>query len=416
MPRSNRINLCDWPAVSPDAGISRPAGVKPDRIARADGRGEVATVTIGAVRDLRLDFFRGIALFLIFIDHIPGNVLSHFTVQCLGFSDAAEIFFFVSGYTAALVYGRALLKRGVLIATAKIFHRVWQLYVAHIFVFLIFTALVSYNTVTSQNHFSARELHVVKFFTEPYIAVIRALELRFQPNFLDILPLYIVLLAGFPLVLLLLRRHALTALIPSFVVYLAVQIFGLSLHGYPGNRAWIFNPFSWQFLFVIGAACGHARYDRRPIVPPPLGWLVGPAAMIVAAAAAIKLSWTFHDLSDAVPAVLLEQLWPIDKSDLAPIRLVHFLALAILVVRFVAADARFLRWRVTRPVIRCGQFSLQIFCLGILLSVVGHFVLDEWDDSLPAQLAVNAIGLILMIGTAKLISWYRAIDSATVAA
>jgi len=95
---------------------------------------------------------------------------------------------------------------------------------------------------------------------------------------------------------------------------------------------------------------------------------------------------------------------------------VQSLARAILVVRFVAADARFLRWRVTRPVIRCGQFSLQIFCLGILLSVVGHFVLDEWDDSLPAQLAVNAIGLILMIGTAKLISWYRAIDSATVAA
>src|ERR1700722_5875082 len=119
MPRSNRINLCDWPAVSPDAGISRPAGVKPDRIARADGRGEVATVTIGAVRDLRLDFFRGIALFLIFIDHIPGNVLSHFTVQSLGFSDAAEIFIFVSGYTAALVYGRALLKRGVLICDGE---------------------------------------------------------------------------------------------------------------------------------------------------------------------------------------------------------------------------------------------------------------------------------------------------------
>ncbi len=379
----------------------------------ADVHGATSAGTTATARDFRLDFFRGIALFLIFIDHIPGNVLSYFTVQSLGFSDAAEIFIFVSGYTAALVYGRAMLKRGVVVAAAKIFHRVWQIYVAHIFVFLIFTALVSYNTVTSQNRVLARELHVAKFFTEPYIAVIRVLELRFQPNFLDILPLYIVLLAGFPLVLVLLRRHALAALIPSLAIYVAVQIFGLALHGYPGNRAWLFNPLAWQFLFVIGAACGYARYDRHPVMPPPLGWLVGPAAMIVAAAAAIKLTWTFHNISNAVPAVLIEQLWPIDKSNLAPIRLVHFLALTIVIVRFAAADAPFLRWRVTEPIIRCGQYSLQIFCLGILLSVIGHFVLEEWNDSLAAQLAVNAAGFALMIGTATLIGWYRAIDRTT---
>lgn len=379
----------------------------------ADVHGATSAGTTATARDFRLDFFRGIALFLIFIDHIPGNVLSYFTVQSLGFSDAAEIFIFVSGYTAALVYGRAMLKRGVVVAAAKIFHRVWQIYVAHIFVFLIFTALVSYNAVTSQNRVLARELHVAKFFTEPYIAVIRVLELRFQPNFLDILPLYIVLLAGFPLVLVLLRRHALAALIPSLAIYVAVQIFGLALHGYPGNRAWLFNPLAWQFLFVIGAACGYARYDRHPVMPPPLGWLVGPAAMIVAAAAAIKLTWTFHNISNAVPAVLIEQLWPIDKSNLAPIRLVHFLALTIVIVRFAAADAPFLRWRVTEPIIRCGQYSLQIFCLGILLSVIGHFVLEEWNDSLAAQLAVNAAGFALMIGTATLIGWYRAIDRTT---
>jgi hypothetical protein len=382
----------------------------------AGGRGEASPGPIATARDLRLDFFRGVALLLIFVDHIPGNVLSHFTVQSLGFSDAAEIFIFISGYTAALVYGRALLKQGTLIAAVKVFHRVWQLYVAHIFVFLIFAALVSYNRLTFENIASVKELHVAKFFTEPYIAVIRALELRFQPAFLDILPLYIVLLASFPLVLLLLRRHALAALIPSFAVYLAVQTFGLSLHGYPGNQAWFFNPLAWQFLFVIGAACGYARFARHPIVPPPLGPLIGPAATIVAAAAVIKLSWTFHDVSPAFPALLIGQLWPIDKSNLAPIRLVQFLALAIVVVRFVAADAGFLRWRMAQPIIRCGQYSLQIFCLGILLSVIGHFVLDEWNDSLPAQLAVNAAGFTLMIGTAALISWYRAIERATASA
>jgi hypothetical protein len=83
-----------------------------------------APLTAVTGRDLRLDFFRGIALFLIFIDHIPGNVLGHFTIQNIGFSDAAEIFIFVSGYTAALVYGRAMLKQGSIVATAKIFYRV----------------------------------------------------------------------------------------------------------------------------------------------------------------------------------------------------------------------------------------------------------------------------------------------------
>ena len=397
-----------------DAYLRSPAELaeKLVRFFIAGKRGELSARAATSARDVRLDFFRGVALFLIFVDHIPGNLLSDFTVQSLGFSDAAEIFIFVSGYTAALVYGRAMLKQGVFIAAAKVFHRVWQLYVAHIFIFLIFTALVSYNALAFQNPASGKELHVAKFFTEPHIAVIRALELRFQPTFLDILPLYIVLLAGFPLVLLLLRRHILTALVISFAIYLSAQTFGISLHGYPGHQAWFFNPLAWQLLFVIGAACGYPRSAQRPIVPP-LGWLIGSAATIVAASAVIKLSWTIHDAWGTVPAILIEQLWPIDKSNLAPIRLAHFLALAVVVVRFVPADSRFLSWRITQPINRCGQHSLQIFCLGIVLSVLGHFILAEWSDNLPAQLAVNAAGFALMIGTATLISWYRAIDRAT---
>lgn len=123
--------------------------------------------------------------------------------------------------------------------------------------------------------------------------------------------------------------------------------------------------------------------------------------------------YTPHDTWGAVPAILMEHLWPIDKSNLAPIRLAHFLALAVVVVRFVPADARFLFWPATQPINRCGQHSLQIFCLGIVLSVLGHFILAQWNDSLQAQLAVNATGFAIMVGTATLISWYRAIDRAT---
>jgi hypothetical protein len=394
-----------------DESRDSPQGGSPVTGARAD----TPTQAKSRTRDLRLDLFRGIALFLIFIDHIPGNVLSRFTLQSIGFSDAAEIFIYISGYTAALVYGRRMLERGMFITTVKIAHRVWQLYVAHIFILVIFTALVAYNSLAFDQTAYGKALRATKFFTEPYIAVIRALELRFQPAFLDILPLYIVLLAAFPLVLLLLRRNSLAALVPSLGIYVGAYGFGLSLHGYPGNHAWFFNPLAWQLLFVIAAACGYIGVTGRkiPAAPP---WLVGLALMILLGSAVVRLSWTVHGLWEAIPAILITQLWPIDKTDLAPIRLAHFLALAIVVVRFMPADAKFLRSRLAQPIIRCGQQSLQVFCLGILLSVVGYFLFTEWSDSLTVQLAVNIAGVAMMIGAGALISWYRTIDSDKAAA
>ena len=149
-------------------------------------------------RDLRLDFFRGLALIFIFIDHISENVLSYFTPQAVQFYDAAEIFIFISGYTAALVYGRTLASQGPLYATARIFSRAWQLYVAHIFLFMMFIAEVSYTVTTFNNPMYNDEMRVGDFLEEPHVAIIKALLLEFQPTFLDILPLYILLLVIFP--------------------------------------------------------------------------------------------------------------------------------------------------------------------------------------------------------------------------
>src|SRR5438067_13465998 len=82
-------------------------------------------------RDLRLDLFRGVALWLIFLDHIPENIVSWVTIRNYGFSDATEIFIFISGYTAAFVYGRTMRERGFVLASARILRRAWQVYVAH---------------------------------------------------------------------------------------------------------------------------------------------------------------------------------------------------------------------------------------------------------------------------------------------
>ena len=360
-------------------------------------------------RDLRLDFFRGLSLLFIFIDHIPENILSYLTLQAIGFFDAAEVFIFISGFTAALVYGRRLASKGALYATAQVLRRAWQLYVAHIFLFVLFIAEVSYTSTAFKNPMYNEEMRVADFLDEPHIAVIKALLLQFQPTFLDILPLYIVMLLIFPAILLGVRRHWLQVLVSSAIVYLAVQLFSVSMPAYPPGHVWYFNPLAWQFLFVAGAVLGN-RATQGGISADLLRRLYPLAAGIFGAALAVKLSWTLHGLWDPFPALFLKTLWPVNKNNLSPLRLLPFFALVLLVATHVPRDARFLASRAARPLVLCGQQSLEIFCLSILLSALGHFILAEYDSAISMQLAVNAAGIATMVLTAKMIDWYKAMD------
>ena len=157
-------------------------------------------------RDLRLDLFRGVALWLIFLDHIPENVANWFTIRNYGFSDATEIFIFISGYTAAFVYGRAMRERGFLLSSARILKRAWQIYVAHIFLFTIFMAEIAYVAATFDNPLYAEEMKILDFLKQPDVTIFQALLLKFKPVNMDVLPLYIVLLLLFPPMLQLLLR------------------------------------------------------------------------------------------------------------------------------------------------------------------------------------------------------------------
>ena len=167
-----------------------------------------------AGRDLRLDLFRGLALWLIFLDHVPNNILAWFTIRNYGFSDATEIFIFISGYTAAFVYGRAMVQRGFIIAGARILKRAWQIYVAHVFLFAIFIAEISYVASSFENPLYAEEMNALDFLKQPEVTIIQALLLKFKPVNMDVLPLYIVLLLLFPVALWLLIRNATVALRP----------------------------------------------------------------------------------------------------------------------------------------------------------------------------------------------------------
>src|SRR6266550_1131288 len=210
-------------------------------------------VTTG--RDLRLDLFRGIALWLIFLDHIPSNLIAWGTIRNYGFSDATEIFVFVSGYTAAFVYGKEMRERGLVIAGAHILRRVWQIYVAHVFLFAIYLAEISYVATSFENPLYTEEMNILDFLKQPDVTIVEALLLKFKPANMDILPLYIVLLLLFPPILWLLQFRAWLALGASVLLYVLTWHFGWNLPSYP-EGVWFFNPFAWQLLFVFGAWCG----------------------------------------------------------------------------------------------------------------------------------------------------------------
>ena len=362
-------------------------------------------------RDYRLDFFRGLALFFIFIDHIPDNPLAHLTLHAFALADAAEVFIFISGYTAALVYGQKMLRDGALLATALIWRRAWQLYIAHLCLFMLYSAQVAYTVRHFSNPLFSDELGIADFLSRPDDTLIRVLLLEFQPAFLDILPLYIFLLLIFPAFMLAMRRHMLLALLPSLLLYLLARATGINMPGNTESHGWYFNPFAWQFLFVVGACFGyaHASGRRRLSDEGSIGrWLLIAAATIAAAALVIQVSWTLHLLNPRIPGILSNILWPIDKSTLAPPRILSILALAVLVARLIPRDAAFMTGRLGWLVVLCGQNSLHVFCLSILLSLLGNILLTFVSKTWWSLLAVNFGGILIMIGLGLLTAWYGA--------
>ena len=359
-----------------------------------------------SARDMRLDFFRGLALIFIFTDHIPGNIVADFTVRNFGFSDASEIFIFISGYAAGLVYMGATRREGIVFASARVLRRVWQLYVAHLFLFMIFVAQVAWTSIEFDNPMYVEEMNIASFLQEPHVAIIQAMLLKFKPVYMDILPLYIVLLMFLPVVLWLSSRSRLLAIAVSITLYVVVRYHHANLPGYPPGAVWYFNPLAWQLLFVAGAVLGGSSRQESFPIPRHRG-LLAVAMVYLVFALVISLRWNFMDLGDNSIDNLLKAIFPFDKTNLSLWRLSHFLALAYVVIYFVRPENPFFQSRAAWPVIICGQHSLHVFCLGVFLSFVGLIVIVEIDNSVPFHLLVNLIGVVAMIATAYLLDWYK---------
>jgi hypothetical protein len=361
-------------------------------------------------RDLRLDLFRGLALWLIFLDHIPSNVVSWITIRNYGFSDATEIFIFISGYTAAFVYGRAMSERGFVVAGARILKRAWQIYVAHIFLFAIYLAEISYVATSFENPLYAEEMNILDFLKQPDQTIVQALLLKFKPANMDVLPLYIVLLLFFPPILWLLQRAPTLALGASAAIYALAWWLNINLPAYP-EGVWYFNPFAWQLLFVFGAWCALGGAERLgSALRSP--FTTGLALAYIAFAVVIALTWYVPGLNHLIhlPVWFEDLIYPIDKTNLDVLRFAHFLALAAVTVRFVPQTWPLLRSWALYPAILCGQHSLEIFCLGIFLAFAGHFAMVEVSAAIWMQILISALGITIMIGTAALIMWYKTLE------
>lgn len=357
-------------------------------------------------RDLRLDFFRGLALWFIFLDHIPQNIVSWLTIRNYGFSDATEIFVFISGYTAVIAYSRMMMREGWPRTAARVYRRVWQLYVAHILLFVFFTAQIAYFSLARNTTELIEEMQLMGLGADPYRAIVEAVLLKFRPANLDVLPLYIVLLAAFPFALPALLRWPLAALAASFGLYAAAVRLGWNLPGYPGERVWFFNPMAWQAIFYTGAVLA--------VLAPRLAWidrwrvpLTVLAVLYLLFAGLIAWSWHDTELGRRVPDWLGRQLYPIDKTNLDILRFVHFLALAWLIRLAVPKGATFLRWPILTPIRRCGEHSLQIFCLGTFLSLTAEIVVAYFDNSVVSQVSVSFAGIALMSAVAYVATWFK---------
>jgi hypothetical protein len=357
--------------------------------------------------DARLYLTLGIANWSVFVDHIPNNVVNLLTLRNFGFSGAADLFVFVVGYGVAVIHGRMALERGYVVAATRIFRRVWRLYAAYVVLFVIYIDTIAYVASQSMAPEIISEYNISGLLEHPLRILVRGLLLQEEPLNLDLLQLMIPLMAFFPFALWgLLRRPNLTLGL-SVAFYFAARWFDWNFQAYP-DQEWTFNPLCWQMLMVLGGwfavtgASGRALHN--------MAWLRVLAGAYIVFAMAMTLMRHSPALSVWLPDIVLNSISPTDKENLAPYRVVHFLALAFFATHLIPPDHPGLQWRPLQMVIKCGEEWLAVFCVGVFLSFAAHLILITGANLVLMQIGVSLAGFAAMTAVAYYISWSKRQD------
>lgn len=377
-------------------------------------------------RDVRLDFFRGIAMFIILFAHTPGNFFTSWIPARWGFSDATEIFVFCSGMASAIAFGRAYDTVGWRLGSARVSFRVWQVYWAHIglfFAIATFLAAIDMTGLYEKEYIGT--LNLWKFFEDPGPQLVGLLTLTYVPNYFDILPMYMVVLVMMPVIMALSRIHL--GLVAAFVglTWLFAQegllkiVWAGHLHfALPAEpwseRTWFFNPFGWQLIFFTGFAFMRGWLPKPPVHPV----LIGIALALVLAN--IPLSHIgMRELGfDWARDWRIANNWLINKSDFGLLRYAHFLALAYLCwvaagdkgARLISDGATVLGriWqRILAIILKVGQQSLAVFITSMFIARVSGFVMDNVGRDTWTVVAVNVAGMGVLVLVAYGAGWYK---------
>ena len=361
------------------------------------------------MRDPRLDFFRGVGMFIILIAHIPWNSWTDWIPARFGFSDAADLFVFCSGLASALAFAPLFNRCGWLIGSARIVHRVWQVYWAHIASFLVVLALV----IAADSHFGgdayARGLRLEAFFGDVRGHFVGLMSLGFVPNYFDILPMYLAILAMIPVVMALASAHRGLVAVAVLGTWLAANAGLLSLTADAATaRPWFFNPFGWQLLFFTGFA-----FARGWIPAPPRNRRLAIAAIVfVIAAAPFSCQSGFSCYAGFGFAPQLGKIhdWlgpAIDKTNIGILRYIHFLATAYLAYLAVGPQGCNLRHPIAAIVGKVGQQTLAVFLTGLVAAQALGIALDVAGRTFVTTTIVNLLGALSLVAASIVVAWFK---------
>jgi hypothetical protein len=327
-----------------------------------------------------IDFWRGFGLLTIFIDHVPENVFQHVTQQNFGFSDAAELFVFLSGVSVAVAYGTRFFDGETVGAVRAVLRRAFTISWVQILISLLIIAIFVGAAALWKENDLLEDADVV--VSNPLQTTAAILALLHQLENANILPLYIALLLMTPLLLVLARRDDRLMLAASAGIYLAARAFALNLPTWPVEGTWFFNPIAWQLIFAIGIFAGR-RLKRGGIAYDARLFAACLAVVVIAAVVrtdafghASGLWQHLHDMLDC------------GKTDLGFARLVHFLALGY-VVYHSGFTGLMRRTRAFLPLCLMGRYGLPVFATGIVLSAMGE-VIETRSEAFNHQVVLGA--------------------------
>ncbi len=356
-------------------------------------------------RDPRLDFFRGIAMFIILIAHTPGNTWVNWIPARFGFSDATEIFVFCSGMASAIAFGKIFEQQGMLMGTARIMHRVWQVYWAHIALFFaVLTQLVAIDAILDpENRSYTATYNLLIFFENIRDCLIGLFTLTYVPNYWDILPMYLVILAMLPIVMWLRQFHPYAPFVFCASLWVIAGQGYLNLPAEPwSERPWFFNPFAWQLVFFTGFA-----FMRGWLPTPPIrkDWMIAAAIVLLASVPFSQHIW----LSDFTAIQEIRySLQPLTtKTDFGIFRYLHFLALAYLGYSIATRMGERLSGLAVDLTIKVGQQSLAVFVFSLFIAQILGTLVHLAGVSLVSVFIMNVAGFASLIAVAHVVAWYK---------